>query len=319
MAAMDILVRYGYVVVFGTVFAEQIGLPIPAIPVLLAAGALIGGGHLSVVVLLALAGVASLIADAVWYWIGRAGGAKVLGFLCRISLERDTCVKKTEGVFARHGARSLMFAKFIPGFSTIAPPLAGVVRMPFSHFLLFSGLGGLFWAAAFMAIGWLFTNQIELVGGYIAHLGSWIVALIVVALGLYIGAKYISRQRFLRKIRIARITPEELKRMLDGGVDTIVVDVRDRIDFDAEPAIIPGALHLTTEELEARHKEIPREREIVLYCTCPSEETSARAALLLRQRGIERIRPLAGGYHGWRDRGYPMVELATASHGGTNA
>ena len=149
--------------------------------------------------------------------------------------------------------------------------------------------------------------------------GSWIVALIVVALGLYIGAKYISRQRFLRKIRIARITPEELKRMLDGGVDTIVVDVRDRIDFDAEPAIIPGALHLTTEELEARHKEIPREREIVLYCTCPSEETSARAALLLRQRGIERIRPLAGGYHGWRDRGYPMVELATASHGGTNA
>ncbi len=319
MGAMDILVKYGYAVVFGSVLAEQIGLPIPAMPVLLAAGALVGGGHLSPMLLLALAGVASLMADTVWYWIGRAGGARVLGFLCRISLERDTCVRKTEGVFARHGARSLMIAKFVPGFSTIAPPLAGVVRMPFSNFVLFSWLGGLFWSGAFMVVGWVFTNQIELVGGYIAHLGSWILAVIVVALGAYIGGKYISRQRFLRKMRIARITPEELKTKLDGGEEMIVVDVRDRIDFDAEPAIIPGALHLTTEELEARHTEIPREREIVLYCTCPSEETSARAALLLRRRGIEKIRPLAGGYHGWRDRGYPMTELAMASNGGPHA
>ena len=319
MAAMDILVKYGYWVVFGSVFAEQVGLPVPAIPVLLAAGALVGGGHLSLAVLLALAGVGSLIADMIWYGIGRAGGARVLGFLCRISLERDTCVRKTEGIFARHGARSLMIAKFIPGFSTIAPPMAGVVRMPFSHFALFTGLGGLFWSAAYMAVGLIFTNQLELIGGYIAHLGSWILAVLVVALGAYIAGKYISRRRFLRKMRIARITPEELKTMLDGGKEMIVVDVRDRIDFDAEPAIIPGALHLTTEELEARHNEIPREREIVLYCTCPSEETSARAALLLRQRGIEKIRPLAGGYHGWRDRGYPMTELTIAANGGTHA
>src|SRR5437899_1383861 len=141
-----------------------------------------------------------------------------------------------------------------------------------------TGLGGLFWSGVFIAVGWAFTNQIEMVGGYIARLGGWILALVVVALGGYIGAKYISRRRFLRKMRIARITPEELKTKLDGGEEMIVVDVRDRIDFDAEPAIIPGALHLTTEELEARHQEIPREREIVLYCTCPSEATSARAA-----------------------------------------
>jgi len=262
MKAMGILVRYGYAVVFGTVLAEQIGLPIPAIPVMLAAGALVGGGYLSLMLLLALSGVASLMADTVWYWIGRAGGARVLGLLCRISLERDTCVRKTEGIFARHGARSLLIAKFIPGFSTIAPPLAGVVRMPFSHFAFFSGLGGLIWASAFMAIGWVFTNQIEMIGGYIARLGSWILALVVVAFGGYIGAKYISRRRFLRKMRITRITPEELKTKLDGGEEMIVVDVR---------------------------------------------------------RGIERIRPLAGGYHGWRDRGYPMTELTIATNGGTNA
>jgi len=146
---MEILVRYGYAVVFGTVLGEQIGLPIPAIPVMLAAGALVGGGHLNLMLLLALSGVASLMADTAWYWIGRAGGARVLGLLCRISLERDTCVRKTEGIFARHGARSLLIAKFIPGFSTIAPPLAGVVRMPFTHFLFFSGLGGLFWSGVF--------------------------------------------------------------------------------------------------------------------------------------------------------------------------
>ena len=130
----------------------------------------------------------------------------------------------------------------------------------------------------------------------------------------------ISRRRFLRKIRIARITPEELKSRMDAGEDVLVVDVRDRVDFEAEPKIIPGALHMTIEEMDARHREIPRERDIVLYCTCPSEETSARAALLLRRRGIERIRPLAGGYHGWRDRGYPMTGLTVAANkGGSNA
>jgi membrane protein DedA with SNARE-associated domain len=264
---IGVLVRYGYLVVFGSVLIEQIGIPIPAIPFLLAAGGLAGSGRLSLALLLVLSGAASLIADMVWYWIGRLGGARVLGWLCRISLEPDSCVKRTAKIFSKHGPRSLVVAKFIPGFSTIAPPLAGIVRMPLRQFVFFSALGGLVWSGAFIALGWVFSSQLELVGEYAVQFGSWTLALLAAALGGYIAWKFISRQRFLRKIRIARITPEELKAMLDGGEKMLIVDVRDRIDFEAEPTIIPGALHLTIEELEERHQEIPREREIILYCT----------------------------------------------------
>ncbi len=173
----------------------------------------------------------------------------------------------TERMFSLHGARSLLVAKFIPGFSTIAPPLAGIVRMPPHEFVLFSGLGGLLWAGAFVVVGWLFAYQLEVAAEYAVHFGSWTLVLLAAAIGGYVTWKFIARERFLRKIRIARITPEELKIMLDGGEDMLVVDVRDRIDFEAEPSIIPGALHLTVEELDARHHEIPREREIVLYCS----------------------------------------------------
>jgi membrane protein DedA with SNARE-associated domain len=264
---LDILVRYGYLAVFGWVFAEQIGLPIPAMPVLLAAGAMAGSGRLSLVLVLVLAGIASLASDVIWYWIGRLGGGRVLSFLCRISLEPDSCVRRTEESFSRQGARSLLFAKFVPGYSTAAPPLAGIVRMSFARFLVFTGAGGLIWAGVFVGLGWLFTRQLELVASYAMRLGSGLGVLLAAALVAYIAWKYISRQRFLRRIRIARITPEELKAKLDGGEDVMVVDVRHRVEFESEPTIIPGALHLMIEELEARHQEVPRDRDIVLYCT----------------------------------------------------
>jgi membrane protein DedA with SNARE-associated domain len=265
--AIDVLVRYGYAVVFGWVFAEQIGLPIPAVPVLLAAGALAGTGQLSLVLVLAMAGIASLASDVIWYWIGRRGGGRVLGFLCRISLEPDSCVRRTEETFGRQGARSLLMAKFVPGLSTAAPPLAGIFRMGFLRFVWFTGLGGLIWAGVFVGLGWLFSYQLEVVASYAARMGGGLVAILTVAFVGYVAWKYIARQRFLRRIRIARITPEELKARLDAGEDMMVVDLRSRVDVEACPEIIPGALHLMTEELEARHHEIPREREIVLYCT----------------------------------------------------
>lgn len=264
---LQVLLQYGYVVLFAFVLAEQVGLPIPAVPVLLGVGALAGAGRMSVVPALSVALVASLVPDIIWYELGRRRGGRVLRLLCRISLEPDSCVRRTGAIFSKHGPRSLMVAKFIPGFSTIAPPLAGVVRMPLGRFVLFSALGGLFWAGAFIALGWIFARQLEIVADYAVRLGSWTLVLIGAALGGYVTWKFISRQRFLRRIRIARISPEELKAKLDGGEEILIVDVRDRIDFEAEPTIIPGALHLTIEDLDQRHQEIPREREIILYCT----------------------------------------------------
>jgi membrane protein DedA with SNARE-associated domain len=264
---IELLIQYGYLVVVGAVFAEQIGLPFPSEPFLLAAGGLVGSGRLNGAVLLLGAAIASLVGDTIWYWIGRSRGPRVLGWLCRISLEPDSCVRRTAGMLGAHGARSLLVAKFVPGLSTVAPPLAGVVGVPLRDFLAFSFLGGLLWAGAYMLVGWLFSAQLQIVAEYIELLGSWAVALLVAAIGGYILWKYVGRRRFLRKIRMARIKPEELKAMLDAGVDVMIVDVRTRLDFDAEPSVIPGALHITTEEMEGRHHEIPRTRDIVLYCT----------------------------------------------------
>src|SRR3989475_11091741 len=165
-AVVDVLVQYGYVVVFGWVFAEQIGLPLPAVPVLLAAGAVAGNGRLSVALVLVLAAVASLVSDTIWYWIGRVRGGRVLGWLCRISLEPDSCVRRTQRLFSARGARSLLIAKFVPGFSTAAPPLAGVGRMPVLPFLPVTGLGGRSWAGLFVGVGWLAAYQLEAVASY---------------------------------------------------------------------------------------------------------------------------------------------------------
>ncbi len=284
--SLDFLVRHGYAVVFGWVLAEQLGLPIPAVPVLLAAGALAGSGRLSLGLVVALALVASVASDVVWYWIGRIRGASVLSLLCRISLEPDSCVRRTQEAFSGQGARTLLVAKFVPGLSTAAPPLAGIVRMPCLRFVAFTCLGGLIWVGVFVGLGYVFSDQLERVAAYVSRLGTGLVALLAAALVGYIAWKYVARQRFLRRIRIARITPEDLKTRLDAGEDLVVVDVRHPVDFESEPSIIPGALHLTTEELEARHLRDPAR---------PGD----RALLHLTQRGLQR----PGG-----------ADLATAGH-----
>ena len=265
--ATDLLIRYGYIVVFGVVLAEQIGLPVPSQLLLVGAGGLAGNGRLNPFIVLVAGAIASLIGDTLWYGIGRAGGPRVLGWICRISLEPDSCVRRTHGLFGKCGVWSLVFAKFVPGLSTVAPPLAGITGLSLPAFLAISTIAGLVWAGAFIALGWVFSSQLERVGTSLEGLGSWGLAVVAGAIVAYVAYKYIMRRRFMRKLRIARITPEELKTMLDAGGDVMVVDVRDRLDFQTEPSIIPGALHLTTEELEARHLEIPRERDIILYCT----------------------------------------------------
>jgi len=264
---IQFLVRHGYAVLFVWVLAEQIGLPLPAIPLLLAAGALAGAGHLSIAVAIGLAVAASLLSDTLWYEIGRRRGAKVLNFLCRISLEPDSCVRRTENVFARYGARSLLVAKFVPGLNTAAPPLAGMFGMRLSRFALWDGLGAALWASTFAGLGYLFSEQFERVAAYALRLGTWLVVVVVGGLAGYIAWKYVQRQRFLRSLRIARITPGELKEKLEAGEEMVIVDLRHSLDFDAEPHTVPGALRLTAEELNERHAEIPRDREIVLYCT----------------------------------------------------
>lgn len=265
--ATEFLVRHGYLLLFGMVLAEQVGLPLPAIPLLLAAGALSGTGRLSLTVSIALAVSAAMAGDVLWYFIGKNKGGKVLSFLCRISLEPDTCVRKTEDTFARRGAKTLVTAKFVPGLSTIAPPLAGMFGMRIGRFLAYDGLGTLLWVGAYIGAGFVFADQIEAATEYALQFGSWLFIVAIAALVAYVGWKYYQRQRFIAKLRVDRIEPEELRRRLDAGEDIVVVDLRHSMEFEAQPQTIPGALRMTTEEVEARHEEIPKDREIVLYCT----------------------------------------------------
>lgn len=265
--AFEFLIHHGHAVLFIWVLIEQLGVPIPAMPLLLAAGALAGTGHLNFFACLLFAVLGALTSDSVWFQLGRHEGIKILQLLCRISLEPDSCVRRTEGIFAKQGARSLLVAKFLPGLGLVTPPLAGIFRMRFRRFLLFDGIGSTLWAGAFLALGYIFAGQIERVAANLASLGGWLLVLAVAALAAYIVFKFIARQRFLRELRIARITVDELKEKLDAGEQITIVDLRHSLDFEAEPEVIPGALHMEAKELEQKNDRLPRGGEVVLYCT----------------------------------------------------
>ncbi len=265
--ALELLIQHGYALFFAGILAEQIGLPLPSVLFLLAAGALAGTGHFNLALAIGLAFLAALLTDILWYELGRRHGVRILQFLCRIALEPDSCIRRTENVFARHGARSLLVAKFIPGLNTVAPPLAGIFRMRLSRFLLFDGLGTFLWAGAFTGVGYIFSDQLERVAASALQLGTWLAAVVVGGLATYILWKYVQRRRFLRQLRIARLSPEEVKQKLDAGEDLVIVDLRHPVELQADPETIPGALQLSPEQLELRHQEIPRDRDVVLYCT----------------------------------------------------
>jgi len=265
--AIEFLVRHGYAVLAVWVFAEQFGFPISSIPLLLAGGALAGVGDLRLAWVLILPVAGSLLADSIWYEIGRRKGSRVLNVLCRISLEPDSCVRNTENLFARQGSNALVVAKFIPGFSVAAPPLAGMFGMRVSRFLLFDGAGAIAYIGTFVGLGYAFSHQLERMAEIALGLGTWLLALLVASVIFYISWKYLQRQRFLRKLRINRITPEELKRKIESGEQITIVDLRHAIDFESDPNTIPGAVFLPSEEFDHRHTEIPRDRELILFCT----------------------------------------------------
>jgi membrane protein DedA with SNARE-associated domain len=261
------LIRNGYPILFGWVWTEQVGLPVPSEPVLLATGALAGTGRLRLDLAIAVAVAGCLLADLIWYEVGRWRGPQVLRFLCRLSLEQDSCVRESQDTFTRYGVRSLLVAKFLPGLNTVAQPLAGVIGMPRGRFVVFDVVGAILWVGLYTGLGYVFAGQLEVVAAQAARIGQWLIVLLAAALGGYLLLKWVNRRRFIRRLRIARITPEELKGRLDAGEAVTIVDLRHPLDYESAPAVIAGAIHLTTNELEARHGEIPRDRDVVLYCT----------------------------------------------------
>jgi membrane protein DedA with SNARE-associated domain len=249
------------------VFVEQMGVPLPAAPWLLAAGALAAVGRINWLAALAATTFGSLLADLIWFYLGRYGGQRVLNLLCRISLEPDSCVRRTQDIFTRYGMRGVVVAKFIPGLSTLAPPLAGSSGVSARRFFLFDGLGSLLYPASFMLLGALFSRQLEQVIAALASLGGSALAL-VVGLGVaYIGYKYYQRRRLLNELRMARISVDELHQQLESGENPIILDLRSAAELERDPSLIRGARHITMDEVQARQQEIPRDRDIILYCS----------------------------------------------------
>ena len=264
---LQFLLRHGYVVLFVSVLAEQLGVPLPSAPFIVAAGALAHSGHLSFGGALLVGCVAAIIADLVWFEIGRMRGMRVLQFLCRVSLEPDYCVRRTENTFSKNGGKTLVFGKFVPGISLLAVPMAGVYGLSRWRFLLFDGLGTFLWIIAFELLGYVFSDQLEVVIAYASRFGGLLFALVVGGLAAYVGWKYAQRRRFLRSLRVARITPEQLKMELDAGGDLVIVDLRHEIEDEAEPHTLPGALRVPAEKLEELGVELPRGKTLVLYCS----------------------------------------------------
>jgi membrane protein DedA with SNARE-associated domain/rhodanese-related sulfurtransferase len=303
---LEFLVRHGAVVLFAAAFVEQIGAPLPAAPWLLAAGVLAAAGKMNWLLALGAAAFGSLLADLIWFYLGRNYGNRVLGFLCRISLEPDSCARRTHNLFTRYGMRGIFVAKFIPGLNTLAPPLAGNSGVSARRFLLFDGLSSILYEGCFILLGVLFSRQLEQVFVALNGLGRSAFCVLVGAAAFYIGYKYYKRRRLLNDLRMARITVDELNQKLEAGEKPVILDLRSRAELEQNPSMIRGARHTTVDEIERRQKEeIPRDRDIILYCSCPNEVSSARMALLLRRKGILRVRPLLGGIDAWRERNYP--------------
>ena len=298
---MELLLRliteYGLLLVFAGVLIEQCGVPLPAYPLLMLTSALAARGQFNVVALLVTAVAACLIADTGWYLIGRALGRRVLRLLCRISLSPDGCVRQTESVFTRFGPASLMVAKFVPGFASVATALAGAMHIRRTPFLLFDLIGASLWVGVALALGWMFSPAIDDMVDTLAQLGRWGLMLVALALALFVAAKWWQRHRFNVQLRMARVSVASLAELIDSGERPLIVDVRSAASQGE--GRIPGAILVQGEPHAPELNAHPRDGLIVVYCACPNDASAVIAARKLLERGFSNVRPLAGGFDAW--------------------
>lgn len=302
---VSLLEQYGLSFVFLHVLAEQAGVPLPAYPTLIVAGALIAHANYGVSQLLLAAVVASLIADLGWYLAGSRLGRPVLRTLCRISLSPDSCVRQTESIYIRWGAPSLLVAKFIPGFAAVATALAGSIGTPLWVFLLFDAVGALLWAGLAVALGVAFQNAVNDVMEVLEQLGKWGLLTVAAAFALVIALKWWQRQRFYRQLRMARISVEELRNLLDRGELPLILDVRSPL-LQGQDGHIPGAIAINPQTFGETSPDLSAHGEVIVYCACPNEASAALIAKRLIKHGYSRVRPLQGGLDAWVAAGYAI-------------
>jgi membrane protein DedA with SNARE-associated domain/rhodanese-related sulfurtransferase len=315
---VSVFAEFGVLVVAANVLLDQIGLPVPAMPTLILAGAIAANSTLSAIDLF-LSGVAAcLVANAGWYLAGRRYGSGVMKLLCRISINPDSCVSETQLRFERWGSSALVVAKFIPGLSILASPLAGATGMNWIRFGLYSALGATVWVGTGLGAGMLLRPQIEELLPGLQRVGSAAVVLLVTALVAYIAYKWYRRRQFFAALRMARISVAELYQLIEAGAAPLIVDVRSATAHALDPRTIPGALRIPLSDVDEHLEQLPRDRDVVLYCTCPNEASAAQVAKLLMAQGFKRVRPLHGGLEAWIAAGYSAELHAVPNPGATD-
>jgi membrane protein DedA with SNARE-associated domain/rhodanese-related sulfurtransferase len=295
------------------VLIEQAGVPLPAVPTMIVAGALASTERLPLTGVVAVAVLGCLLADYAWYAAGRYFGGGVMRTLCRISLSPDSCVKQSELRFQRWRGGVLLLAKFVPGLSTVAPPLVGAMGLRTAPFVFFDGMGSLLWVGVAVSLGYVFASQIDAVLVTLANAGSVALMLIGCLLALYIIMKWWQRHRLIRALRMARITVQELNDALSNGGKPAIVDVRSEAARMLDSRIIPGALLADVNSVDLIVNAVPLDAELVIYCTCPNEASAALVAKALMSRGYKRVRPLLGGLDAWDEAGYPVNRAPAAN------
>lgn len=257
----------GYAVFFFWILANRIGMPLPATPALVGAGVFAGNGEMRLALILLIGVGATLIADTVWFWLGRHYGHRILNLMCRFSMDSDACVNRAEHFMQRHGIKSLFISKFVPGMNHTVLPLTGTARTPLGRFLLWDAAGALLWAGAYVGIGYAFSEEIQDAADRIIRIGGEAVIIgLVVLLLVYVVAKILRRRRAVSEV-IQRITAGELRKKMDDGQKLVIVDLRDDVEFEPDSRIIPGALRVDAGAMEDFCKELDLEDEIILYCT----------------------------------------------------
>ena len=307
--ALGFFLKYGYLIIFLWVLIEQLGMPVPSVPVLLAAGTLTATHKMSLPLVLISIVLGSLVSDSLWYWMGKKYGGAVVKLLCRLSMESSTCVRRTENYFSKHGAGALVVAKFLPGLGSVAAPIAGQTGMRYRLFAIYDTAGILLWAVTFTLGGRFFGDVLNRHPNALAWVARFGFLLFVLLLLAFLVSRFFRQRAFLREIRLARLDPKDLKVMLDNGQPVYIVDLRHPLDYLPDPRTLPGAVLLSPDTLVAHCAEIPRDRDVVLFCTCPSEATAAKMALAIRKLGVFRVRPLLGGFDEWKRLGYPLVDI----------
>ena len=302
---IELVQHYGLAFVFVNVLLLQAGLPVPAYPTLIVTGALAARSPYTLAGLLGTAVVASAVGNLAWYIAGRRLGGRVLKTLCRVSLSPDSCVRQTESIFERWGAPSLMFAKFVPGFASVATAMAGVVRIAPWRFVLFDAIGAALWSGVAIALGYVFRNAIGDVIAVLEELGRVGILLVIVAFVAFVVVKWVQRQRFIRQLRMDRLTVAELKALLTAGEPTTVIDVRSKL-AQSVTGRIPGAITVDATNLRVDLLGIEPQHEVVVYCACPNEATAVKVAQALVQHGFRRVRPLVGGIDAWIAAGHDV-------------